>query len=133
MRALKTITQPINEAVIVRPEVSFMQAMKALGKIIISLPGCTRYIHPEEILYIKAESNYSEIYLVQGQKFLLSKTLKEIEAELPSHIFFRIHRGYCVNISHVTHLNKNIEGWTLLLINKEEVPVSRDKKSLFVY
>jgi len=47
MRALKTITQPINEAVIVRPEVSFMQAMKALGKIIISLPGCTRYIHPE--------------------------------------------------------------------------------------
>jgi two-component system LytT family response regulator len=131
MKALKSISSPDTEALILRPDISFVQAMKAAGKIIFSVPGCTRYLHPDDILYIKAESNYTDVYFVQGQKLTLSKTLKDLEGELPVHIFFRVHRGYCVNIRHVIQLNNNADGCSVILTNKAEIPVSRDKKSLF--
>jgi two-component system, LytTR family, response regulator len=132
MKPIKSYSAHLNEALIVRPEISFSQAMKAAGKISLSLPGCTRYLYPDEILYIKADSNYSEIYLSEGQKLIVSKTLKKIEAELPAHIFFRVHRGYSVNIRHISHLNQSSEGYTVVMSNKKEIPVSRDKKSIFI-
>lgn len=131
MKALKPLSPPVSEAVILRPEISFSQAIKAAGKIAISVPGCTQYLYPDDILYVKADSNYSDIYLASGHRLTLSKTLKDIEAELPPHIFFRVHRGYCVNIRHITHLYHHTDGCAVVLTNKTEIPVSRDKKLLF--
>lgn len=129
MKALKS--SPRHEALVIRQEVSFQQAMKAIGKIMLQLSGCVQYCHPEEILYFKSDSNYTEIHFQNGTKVLIPKTLKDIESDMPTHVFFRVHRSFLVNIQHITHFYCSTDGSQIRLSNNDILPVSRDKKSIF--
>ncbi len=55
----------------------------------------------EEIIYLEASSNYTKLYLINGQIILSAKTLKNYETKLPSNIFLRIHRSFLINMQHV--------------------------------
>ncbi|RKN83430.1 LytR/AlgR family response regulator transcription factor [Ulvibacterium marinum] len=50
----------------------------------------------ENIMYIKSEGNYLELY-TEKNKFLFRATMNSIEAELPKHQFMRIHRSLLIN------------------------------------
>jgi two-component system LytT family response regulator len=52
----------------------------------------------DDIVYVKADGNYSIIYLKNHTKHLLYHSLKDFEKELPGNIFYRCHRSYIVNI-----------------------------------
>lgn len=52
----------------------------------------------DDIVFIKADGNYSVIYLKDHTRHLIYQSLKEFERELPGNIFFRCHRSYIVNI-----------------------------------
>jgi two-component system, LytTR family, response regulator len=52
----------------------------------------------DDIVYLKADGNYSIIYLKNHSKHLLYHSLKDFEKELPGNIFYRCHRSYIVNI-----------------------------------
>lgn len=58
----------------------------------------------EDIVYIEAQSNYSDIYLKYGKKNTISKTLKEIESLLPN-TFLRTHKSYLVNTRYIEKVN----------------------------
>ena len=64
-------------------------------------------ISPTTILYIKADSNYSTIYLRDGKSLFISKTLKHWTEEIndPSS-FERIHKSTLINMNHVTAITK---------------------------
>jgi len=64
-------------------------------------------IKVDDIIFIKAEGEYSNIHLIDGLKILKRKSLKEWEKQLPSNIFLRIHRSTIINVN---YLNK-IEKW----------------------
>ena len=36
-------------------------------------------VNPAEVLFLKADVNYTEIFLQDGERFIVSKTLKELE------------------------------------------------------
>ena len=59
-----------------------------------------------EIIYCKAEGNYTRVYL-ENDSFIETKILKCFESGLPSGIFFRIHRSFLINTHFVTSLNSN--------------------------
>ncbi|MDC6352254.1 LytTR family transcriptional regulator DNA-binding domain-containing protein [Zeaxanthinibacter sp. PT1] len=80
----------------------------------------------EDILYIEAERNYSNIITDNG-RFLVVSTLKTIERELPSSYFLRVHRSYVVNISKLDVL---AEGH--LEISRKVIPVSRSYRESLV-
>lgn len=87
----------------------------------------------EEILYCKAESNYCTIYL-KDAKYLVSKTLGEVEKSLPEKIFYRVHRSYVVNVNHIDHLMRS--GNKLVLKHQVQepegfIPVSAAHKKKF--
>ena len=77
----------------------------------------------DEILFLKADSNYSVIHTKNG-KFIYSTVLKNIEPQLPINKFLRIHRSYVVNINKV----KGFEGNTLFIGDKR-IPVSKSYKN----
>jgi two-component system, LytTR family, response regulator len=96
-------------------------------KISLPLSGKTIFVKSEDILYCKADGNYSEIFFKENRKEFLSKKLKDIEEIIHSNNFFRVHRSYLVNIQYIKEFVKT-DGQYLVLENDATIPVSRDKK-----
>jgi two-component system, LytTR family, response regulator len=65
-----------------------------------------------EVYYIEALLNYIKVHL-DKKSHLTYLTMKEMEENLPSAEFVRIHRSYIINISKL----KSIEGSKVLLMN----------------
>jgi len=79
-----------------------------------------------DILYCKADDNYTEIYL-ENKKILVSKTLKYFEEELASFSFARIHKSYLVNVNEIIKYRKG-KGGSVVISNGKELLVSASKK-----
>ncbi|MBP6237930.1 MAG: LytTR family transcriptional regulator [Saprospiraceae bacterium] len=122
--------QKETETLILRHEPSLHAVIEATGRIILPIPGGYQCCLPEEILYLKADSNYTEINYTDGSKKLLSKTLKVLEDILPSQQFFRIHKSYLVNAAHITDIILSTHESAVKLVGGFTIPVSRDKKGL---
>ncbi len=102
------------------PEKKFARlAMPVLGK--------TIFVDFEDILYCKSDGSYTEVHFNTNNKELLSKKLKEIEAQTDD-TFFRVHNSYLVNLLYVKEYVKN-DGPYLVLSNGVSIPVSRAKKN----
>lgn len=78
----------------------------------------------EDILYCKSSGRYTEFYLKDAPKLLASKSLGEYEKILENTYFFRIHKSYLVNLSHIININKKAGNYCEL-INGSKLPISR--------
>jgi two-component system LytT family response regulator len=85
------------------------------------------FIAAEKILYCHAEGAYTNVYLTDTKKFLVSKTLGDIEEMLPPEIFIRIHHSTIVNVNAVTHYIKTDGGYVVMNTN-EKLMVSKARK-----
>ncbi len=54
-----------------------------------------------------AAGDYSEVFMIEGGKILVEKSLREWEARLPKKHFARIHRTAIVNLE----LVERVESW----------------------
>jgi DNA-binding LytR/AlgR family response regulator len=86
--------------------------------------GSRTYVPPETIVMIQSEINYSLIYLVDGQKFIVSTCLKKLEERFAViHSFARVHKSYLVNLDYF----KSYQEGHFLLENDLTCIVSRRK------
>ena len=81
----------------------------------------------ENIMYLKAESNYTSILLDSGKKILVSRTLKTFSSELDGR-FVRAHSSFYVNLLFLTSYQKSEN--QIILSGEISVPVSRSKKQV---
>lgn len=94
----------------------------------ISFPTSDGY-HFEKIrniLYCKSEVNYTRVFTINKDSFLVSKTLKLIENQLPDDSFFRIHKSYLVNLNYVRSYRR-INGYEIVMDTGDILPVSNRK------
>ena len=96
-------------------------------RLALPLVGKTLYVNIQDIMFCKSDGNYTEIHMINDQKEMLSKKLKEIEAQIDD-TFFRVHNSYLVNINFIKEFVKN-EGLYVVLQNGNTIPVSRAKKN----
>jgi len=87
-------------------------------------------LYENQLLYIKASDNYSEVYFtdVTGEKkAILRNSLKAMEEAIGNNDkIIRCHKSYIVNLSKVASVTGNAQGYRLLLNEvKAEIPVSR--------
>ena len=98
------------------------------GKISIPTQNGFEVLDMQSILYAKADDNYTQLFLQNNTKKLVSKTLKYFEDALANNGFVRIHKSYLVNINCISKYNKG-KGGTITLNNGKELSVSASKKS----
>lgn len=98
------------------------------GKITIPQQNGFEVINTADILYCKADDNYTEIYLNTNKKKVVSKTLKYFEDILKDTSFARVHKSYLVNVNEVVKYMKG-KGGSVILSNGKEIIVSASKKS----
>ena len=99
-------------------------------KIGISVDGKIVFLFASEIIYCESDGNYCSIFLTNNKRLFVTKKLKDIEMLLPSHIFYRIHHSYVINLEKVREYLKT-DGYVVLDENKR-IPVSRQKKVSFL-
>ena len=86
---------------------------------------------PNEIVLFKGNGNYTWVYLANGTKKLVCKTMHTILDEIQQMCFIRIHKSYSVNINHILHQEKYGD-MTLLMTNGLKAEVSRRKRKEFL-
>ena len=75
-----------------------------------------------DILFVESMQNYTKLHF--KDKFLvIHQTMKAIEESLPTDHFFRIHKSFLINITHIDMISGG-----RLFINKIELPISRTRK-----
>ena len=87
-----------------------------------------RIANVEDIVRCEAENNYTTFYFRNGERFLVSRTLKSYENMLEPHRFIRVHQSHLINLRLVNSYVK-AEGGYLLMDNGDRVPVSIRKKA----
>ncbi len=105
---------------------------KVEGKITLPQQDGFQILNVAEILYCKADDNYTEIYLV-NKKILVSKTLKYFEEALAKFAFARIHKSYLVNVNEVVKYRKGKGGSVVVSNGKELLVSAAKKKELLAY
>ncbi|WP_028887823.1 LytR/AlgR family response regulator transcription factor [Tenacibaculum ovolyticum] len=99
----------------------------SLSKITIPQQDGFEVVTVSDILFCKADDNYTEIYFKNTKK-LVSKTLKHFEDLLKENSFARVHKSYLVNVNEVVKYKKG-KGGSVILSNGKEVLVSSSKKA----
>ncbi len=90
-----------------------------------------RKVIPKDVLYLRADVNYTEIVLKNGEIFTVPKTLKELEKIFVPFDFFRTHKSFMVNLHHVEGYQLH-EGLLVKLNGKHSVNLSRRRKDDFL-
>lgn len=88
-------------------------------------------VNPAEVLFLKADVNYTEVFLQDGERLLVSKTLKELEKQFSNFNFFRTHKSYMVNLNFVTGYQIH-EGLLVKVQDEHQVSLSRRRKEVFL-
>jgi two-component system LytT family response regulator len=90
-----------------------------------------RFVNIKDIIRCEADNNYTFFYLNSGEKFLVTKTLKEYDDILSGLDFIRVHQSHLVNVRFVDRYLKG-EGGTVVMVDGSEVSVSRRRKNDFL-
>lgn len=86
--------------------------------------GSRTHIQPDRVVMIQADINYSLIYLLDGNKVIVSTCLKKLENRFsPIDSFARVHKSFIVNLDYL----KSYEEGQFLLENDLSCVVSRRK------
>lgn len=79
-----------------------------------------------DILYVEGMQNYLKIHLINEVR-IIHQTMNSLEELLPSKSFFRTHRSYLVNISHITSISKS-----RVFVRNKELPLSVQNREKFL-
>ncbi len=91
-------------------------------EIVIINKGIKYTINFNNILYMEAEAHYINIIMFDST-IRIRGSIKEYESRLPNSQFIKCHRGFIVNIKHISRIFSR----KILLLNNIEIPVSRNK------
>lgn len=98
-----------------------------LDKIAVPDSNSIKFLKLDDILFFKADNTYTEIFFLDNNKLVISRTLKNIEDTLAgSSQFFRCHKSYIVNMKYLTDYVKS-DGGYLVIRGNHSIPVSPDK------
>lgn len=104
---------------------------RVIKKIALPMAQGLVFIATSDIIYLEADGSYTNIFMADGTKFLISKKIKEFENNLnPSNGFFRIHRSYLINITRIKQYVKQ-DGGHIEMENGAIVHLSRERKDEF--
>lgn len=110
---------------------NFQDKNRPLKKLAIPTIDGICFYDLKDLIYLEADSNYTNLYFVENKKIVASKTLKEFQDLLPDDHFYRPHNSYIINLSYVSKYIKG-DGGQIQLLNGSLVDVSRKHKDEFL-
>jgi two-component system LytT family response regulator len=88
----------------------------------------THLVKMTNIVYVESAGEYVRLHLVDGTKLVTLFRLKNMESELQSSQFMRVHRSYIINLHHISGYTKG----RVFLSNEDYVPIGENYKEQFL-
>ncbi len=110
-----------------------MANFKAVQPFMLSVPTSDGldFIDINHIVYLKAEGSYSDLYLTNRTKMMVSKNIGEFQEQLPEDEFCRVHNSYIINLRHTKKLKRK-GGLAAEMQEGKEIPIARNRKESFM-
>jgi len=99
-------------------------------KLYIPTTGGFKVVDAASIECMEADGNYTTIYMENGIKMLISKSLGDLEQTLPDY-FFRCHKSFLLNLNHLSSFSQS-EGNICETSSGLKIPVARRKQTEFM-
>ncbi|MBE0646502.1 MAG: response regulator transcription factor [Bacteroidales bacterium] len=129
---IKELKQCIKNLLIYRNQNRKSDLPQDESKLVISSSHGFEVLMVDEILHLEADGCYTNIWLVDGKKRLVSRTLKEFEETLPKVKFFRVHKSHLVNLSFIKDFS-NLSGSYVTMTDGSRIDISRRKVPDFIH
>ena len=97
------------------------------SKIALSTKESIEFVSPDEIVVCQSSSNYTIVFLTNGKKKVISKTLGDFEDLLQPYNFYRSHNSHLVNLDQVRTFMRQ-DGGYLIMQNQMQIPVSKSRR-----
>ena len=85
-----------------------------------------RRISMYDVLYLKAASNYCDIYLADKSRITVSVPMCEVAEYFPTALFIRIHRSFIVNLGYISRYAGNM----VRMIDGRDINIGREYQSV---
>jgi len=86
------------------------------------------FIKLNGIIHLESDNSYTTLFLANGERHMVSRSIKSFEEYLPNETFFRVHQSHLVHLQHIKAYSKQ-DGGTIIMTNGKAVPISKRKKS----
>jgi len=102
-----------------------------LNKIALASMEGLQFVNLDDVIYCESLDNYTQFYLVDGKRIMVSKTIKHFEEVLDETRFYRVHRSNIINLKYIDKYVKG-EGGYVVMKQGQRIPVSRRRKESFL-
>lgn len=102
-----------------------------LNKITLTSMEGMVFVSLDQIVHLQSEGSYTTFFLLNKEKHLISRPIKDFEELLPTDEFFKLHQSHIVNFSHVKKILREDGGYALME-NGNKVPIARRRKEEFL-
>lgn len=96
-------------------------------KLVLPTSNGFEVIQVKDIIRLSGSGNYTDIYLTDGRKKVVSKVLKHFQDLLEGQGFIRVHKSHMVCMDHVQAYQRG-RGGSLTMADGAEIEVSPNKK-----
>lgn len=125
MKLSKTwVSNEQNQLRLLRLKPSIPQRRQKLDRLALLHAHGIKLIDCNNILFIKADGNYSEVHTSDQQRYIATKTLKHFADGLQESGFIRCHQSYLINTRHIDSVVADEEN-KIWLSNGQRIPLSR--------
>ncbi len=100
-------------------------------KLVLKTAESIYIVNTNDIIRCESDGGYTQFYLIDGKKILVSRNLKDYEEMLDGYGFYRIHQSHMINIKYIDHYSKT-EGGAVVMKDNSYLPVARRKKESFL-
>lgn len=134
LRAVEKVKKQVHQAFQQQRIWALQENLKQDGlvsKIALPVSDGLFFVEVSDILYLSAERSYCNVHLIDGNRMLVSRNLKELERLLPHPFFFRSHRSYLINLNYIEQLVRK-DGGYITMSNGDVVSLSRARRDLML-
>jgi two-component system LytT family response regulator len=95
----------------------------------LSMSDKVEFIEVASIIRCESDGNYTTFYLKNGEKLLISKTLKEYDELLTPYGFLRVHQSHLINLKEIKSFIKT-DGGYIKMKDGSSVSISRQRREI---
>lgn len=129
-KAIAIINNDVDPVLTDKPEGQAAE-QEAMNRIVIHHNNSYILIEFDDILYIEADRNYSNIVLENGKVISSARSLKAYDQLLDKDVFFRVHKSFLINTQKIKEYLKEGKERVALMKNGKRITVSQPKQPGF--
>lgn len=106
-RALKTLERVkalMEEREAREPCPSIESTVKAPGRLMLKHREGVNFVGMSDILLVQREERSTVLYTADGNRYVTSESLGDMEKRLDPSMFFRCHKSYIINLNHIDNI-----------------------------